>query len=81
MSTDIVEKLRETFQRRRYGGDSEYHPDFDLFDVAADEIEKLRNAFASVSRIAGAVSVEGNSYADIRANTKRAGTAGPGEPS
>jgi hypothetical protein len=72
MSTDIVEKLRETFQRRRYGGDSEYHPDFDLFDVAADEIEKLRNAFASVSRIAGAVSVEGHSYADIRKEIRNA---------
>ncbi len=70
--TDIVEKLREVFQNRRCGEGSEYHPDFDLFDVAADEIEKLRNAMASMQRIAGAVSVEGHSYADIRKESRNA---------
>lgn len=42
---DIVEKLRETFHRRRYGpGLEPYEPDYDLLDVAADEIERLRAA-------------------------------------
>lgn len=40
--SDIVERLREVFQQRRYGEGAEYHPDFDLFDAAADEIERLR---------------------------------------
>lgn len=39
---DIVDRLREVFQQRRHGRDGEYEPDFDLFDVAADEIERLR---------------------------------------
>lgn len=38
----LVNRLREVFQERRYGGDAEYHPDFDLFDAAADEIDRLR---------------------------------------
>lgn len=37
------EKLREAFKRHRYGG-GEYEPDYDLLDVAADEIERLRAA-------------------------------------
>ncbi len=41
--TYVVERLREVFQRRRYGKGAEYDPDFDLFDVAADEIERLRS--------------------------------------
>ena len=45
------------------------------------EINRLRDALAGIKRVAGAVSVEGHSYADIRANAKHAGTAGPGEPS
>jgi hypothetical protein len=39
------EKLREVFKRKRYGGTGDYDPDFDLFDVAADEIERLRADF------------------------------------
>ena len=39
--SDIVEQLRAAFQRKRYGGGDDYDPDFDLFDVAADEIERL----------------------------------------
>jgi hypothetical protein len=40
--TDIIEPLRAAFQRKRYGGGDDYDPDYDLFDVAADEIERLR---------------------------------------
>lgn len=39
--TDLPEKLREAFKRKRYGA-GEYDPDFDLFDAAADGIEGLR---------------------------------------
>ncbi len=38
--SDIVERLRDAFKRKRYGA-GEYDPDFDLFDAAADEIERL----------------------------------------
>lgn len=43
-TTYLVERLREAFKERRYGAGGEYHPDFDLFEAAADEIEKLRRA-------------------------------------
>lgn len=56
--SDLVEKLRETFKTRRYGSAGEYHPDFDLFDAAADEIERLRTQIASLRQVAGAVSLE-----------------------
>lgn len=56
--TDIVESLRDTFKLRRYGAGSEYHPDFDLFDVAADEIERLRATIEQLRSVAGAVSLE-----------------------
>lgn len=36
---DLVAKLREAFQRKRYGA-GEYDPDFDLFDAAADALEQ-----------------------------------------
>jgi hypothetical protein len=42
--THLVERLREVFKERRYGAVAEYHPDFDLFDAAADEIERLQAA-------------------------------------
>jgi len=34
----LREKLREAFQRKRYGAGDSYDPDFDLFDVAADAL-------------------------------------------
>lgn len=37
----LVIALREAFQRKRYGADADYDPDFDLFDAAADAIESL----------------------------------------
>jgi hypothetical protein len=46
--THLVERLREVFKERRYGAGAEYHPDFDLFDVAADEIERLRTALEEI---------------------------------
>ena len=61
--TDLVETLRETFKRRRYEGDAEYHPDFDLFDVAADEIEKLRRKIEAISQVAGKASIDGVTFA------------------
>ena len=39
--SDIVEKLRDAFNRSRYFGDEAYYPDGDLFDVAADHIAAL----------------------------------------
>jgi hypothetical protein len=63
---DIVEPLREAFQRRRYGEGSDYHPDFDLFDVAADEIVRLRAEVAQLHALAGGVSVEYFNYADFK---------------
>ncbi len=39
--TDLSGKLREAFQRKRYGSDGEYDPDFDLFDAAAEAIDRL----------------------------------------
>lgn len=33
-------KLREAFQRKRYGP-GDYDPDFDLFEVAADALDKM----------------------------------------
>lgn len=56
--SDLVQKLRDTFKQRRYGNENSYHPDFDLFDVAADEIESLRAQLASLRQVAGAVSLE-----------------------
>lgn len=40
---ELAERLRETFTRRRYGGlaTDTYDPDLDLFDVAADAIDRL----------------------------------------
>jgi hypothetical protein len=37
--SDLLDKLREAFQRKRYGASADYDPDFDLFDAAADAIE------------------------------------------
>jgi hypothetical protein len=39
---DLIKRLREVFHWRRYGPNAEYHPDFDLFDVSADMIERLQ---------------------------------------
>jgi len=41
--SELSKKFREAFKRRRYGaGDAyDYDPDFDLFDVGADEIDRL----------------------------------------
>lgn len=47
------EKLREAFKRKRYGGGNDYDPDFDLFDVAADELERLRAALEPFTRLGG----------------------------
>lgn len=63
---DIVETLRETFERRRYGADAEYHPDFDLFDVAADEIQRLRAKIEAISQVAGKASIDGITFAQIK---------------
>jgi hypothetical protein len=41
-SVRLEEELREAFKRRRYGGEAEYDPDFDLLDAAADMIGWLR---------------------------------------
>jgi hypothetical protein len=70
--SDIVEKLRAW-----HGTDDE--EDFEVIKEAINEIERLRNTIAQLRAVAGAVSVEGHSYADIRA--KRAPSAEPGEPS
>lgn len=69
--TDLVDTLRETFNRRRYGADGEYHPDFDLFDVAADEIERLRARIESLRVIVGAADA-GPSFTDIKKDTRHA---------
>lgn len=47
-------KLRDAFERKRYGGAGEYDPDFDLFDAAATEIERLRAALAELIEAADA---------------------------
>lgn len=47
--SNIAERLREVFRRRRYGHGDDYDPDFDLFDVAADEIERLRAALGELA--------------------------------
>lgn len=39
---DLPAKLRDAFHRARHVGNGDYNPDGDLFDVAADEIERLR---------------------------------------
>jgi hypothetical protein len=63
--SDLVAKLRDAFQRKRYGNTpGDYDPDFDLFDVAADEIERLRAEHDNMLAVAGKVSF-GPSYADI----------------
>lgn len=42
--TDLTQKLRAAFQKFRYGeGLGDYHPELDLLDVAADEIERLKS--------------------------------------
>jgi hypothetical protein len=78
--SDIIETLRE---ESKFAASNPYErcDHEELLKRAADEIERLRNTIAQLRAVAGAVSVEGHSYADIRANSKRAGTAGPGEPS
>ena len=48
----LIDRLREVFHARRYGDGAEYHPDFDLFDAAADEIERLRD---EINRLRGAI--------------------------
>ena len=48
------EKLRDAFKRKRYGN-GEYDPDFDLFDVAADEIERLREVRDGLANMADAL--------------------------
>jgi hypothetical protein len=54
--TDIVERLRDL----NYPGQEM------MREEAADEIERLRNTIAQLRAVAGAASVEGHSYADIR---------------
>lgn len=43
---DLPTRLREAFQRKRYGGDGDYDPDFDLFEAAADEIGRYDREIA-----------------------------------
>ena len=45
--SDLVERLREAFDRVRYGGDGPYIPDGDLFDVAAARISELEQQLAA----------------------------------
>lgn len=71
MSQDIVEQLR----------DSNYPGQEGMREEAAAEIEMLRAALAGMQRIVGAISIESESFAEIRANAKRMPVAEPGEPS
>ena len=50
--SELPAKLREAFERKRYGI-GEYDPDFDLLDAAADEIERLNNAAEAQKDISG----------------------------
>lgn len=43
---DLIERLRDAFQRARYGGGGDYNPDGDLYDAAADRIEALEAKLA-----------------------------------
>jgi hypothetical protein len=78
--SDIVETLRE---ESKFAASNPYErcDHEELLKRAADEIERLRNTIAQLRSVASAVSVEGHSYADIRANAKRSPAAEPGEPS
>lgn len=50
-------------------------------DVLRGEVERLRVTIAQLRSVAGAVSVEGHSYADIRKEAKRLPVSEPGESS
>ncbi len=62
--TDIVEKLKN---RRGVDGSVIYvEMTEQVLDDAIYEIERLRATIAQLRAVAGAVSVEGHNYADIR---------------
>jgi hypothetical protein len=71
--SDIVERLREIIAEGEIGdlGLSEA-PETALEAIA--EIERLRATIAQLRAVAGAVSVEGHSYADIRKDIRNAPT-------
>lgn len=46
---DLANKLRDAFKRKRYGSEGEYDPDFDLFDAAADEIDRLNKVITELN--------------------------------
>lgn len=68
--SDIVEKLK---QRRSIDGSvTMVEMSEQVLDDAIYEIEHLRNTIAQLRAVAGAVSVEGHSYADIRKEIRNA---------
>jgi hypothetical protein len=69
--SDIVETLRE---ESKFAASNPYErcDHEELLNRAADEIERLRNTIARLRAVAGAVSVEGHSYADIRKEIRNA---------
>jgi hypothetical protein len=40
-TAELVKRAREIFQHRRYGGGSDYEPDFDILQPLADRLEAL----------------------------------------
>jgi hypothetical protein len=40
-TAELVKRAREIFQQRRYGGGSDYEPDFDILQPLADRLEAL----------------------------------------
>ena len=53
--SDLIERLRDAFQRARYGGGGDYNPDGDLYDAAADRIEALEAKLAVAREALGRV--------------------------
>jgi hypothetical protein len=74
MSHDIVERIKSTIAEWE-SQDIACGPPCDMLREASAEIERLRNTIAQLRAVAGAVSVEGHSYADI----KKASRANPYE--
>lgn len=68
-----IDKLRDTFQRRRYGGTpGDYDPDIDLLDVAADEIERLTaERDAALARAAMWDGIQRGTYDAMTAEVER----------
>jgi hypothetical protein len=76
--TDLVERLREAFQRKRYGAGGDYDPDFDLFDVAADELERLTKQCDAAHDYRVAMEhLDAQTIVGLRAEIERLRTLGP----